>query len=65
MGYMPEWDGTHRSLGMELGSGDGNITGAGFARYLRTTEEYDMTPNAINAAYDLIGTIGRTMEVMV
>ena len=64
MGYMPEWDGTHRSLGMELGSGDGNITGAGFARYLRTTEEYDMTPNAINAAYDLVGTIGRTMGVM-
>ena len=49
---------------MELGSGDGNITGAGFARYLRTTEEYDMTPNAINAAYDLVGTIGRTMGVM-
>jgi hypothetical protein len=40
------------------------MSGANFARYLRGTEEYDMTPNAINAAYNLVGDIGRTMGVM-
>jgi len=64
MGYMPEWDGVHQTVGMQLGSGEGNMSGANFARYLRGTEEYDMTPNAINAAYNLVGDIGRTMGVM-
>tara|TARA_B100000470_G_C19793610_1_gene393285 strand:+ start:367 stop:2373 length:2007 start_codon:yes stop_codon:yes gene_type:complete len=64
MGYDPQWDGIHRDLGMELGSGEGNMSGANFARYLRGTEEYDMTPNAINNAYNLVGDIGRTMGVM-
>ena len=63
MGYSPEWDGAHMSMGVDMLK-DGNITGANFATFLRSTDEYDMTPNAINNAYRLIGTIGETMGVM-
>ena len=63
MGYSPQWDGTHMSMGIDMLK-DGNITGANFATFLRSTDEYDMTPNAINNAYSLINTIGETMGVM-
>lgn len=62
MGYTPEWDGNHQTIAMQLGTGA--VTGAGLASYLRSTDEYDLTPNAINNAYSLIGTIGETMGVM-
>jgi len=59
MGYKPQWVGQHRELAVDvLGRND---TATGFARYLRGTEEYDGTTNAVNKAFRTVSDLNRLM----
>ena len=59
MGYKPQWLGQHRELAVDvLGRND---TATGFARYLRGTEEYDGTTNAVNKAFSTVSNLNRLM----
>ena len=66
MGYSPQWDGRHKDMAVQLGGlqlEDGDTTqmsGGDFARWLRTTEEYDQSPG-INNAYELVTGLGQLM----
>ena len=67
MGYSPQWDGRHKDMAVQLGGlqlEDGDTTqmsGGDFARWLRTTEEYDQSPRGINNAYELVTGLGQLM----
>ena len=59
MGYKPQWLGQHRELAVDvLGRND---TATGFAKYLRGTEEYDGTTNAVNKAFSTVSNLNRLM----
>ena len=68
LGYSPQWDGRNRDMAVTLGGlmVEGEepgtaMSGGDFARWLRTTEEYDQSPRGINDAYQLVTGLGRAM----
>ena len=68
LGYSPQWDGRNRDMAVTLGGlmVEGEepgtaMSGGDFARWLRTTEEYDESPRGINDAYQLVTGLGRAM----
>ena len=68
LGYSPQWDGRNRDMAVTLGGlmVEGEepgtaMSGGDFARWLRTTDEYDESPRGINDAYQLVTGLGRAM----
>lgn len=68
LGYSPQWDGRNRDMAVTLGGlvVEGEepgtaMSGGDFARWLRTTDEYDQSPRGINDAYQLVTGLGRAM----
>ena len=68
LGYSPQWDGRNRDMAVTLGGlmVEGEepgtaMSGGDFARWLRTTDEYDESPRGINDAYQLVTGLGRVM----
>tara|TARA_R110002020_G_scaffold387576_1_gene598366 strand:- start:625 stop:2442 length:1818 start_codon:yes stop_codon:yes gene_type:complete len=68
LGYAPQWDGRNRSMAVTLGGlmVEGEepgtaMSGGDFARWLRTTDEYDQSPRGMNDAYQLVTGLGRAM----
>ena len=59
MGYKPQWQGEHMEMGVDVLSRKDTATG--FAKYLRGTQEYDRTPNAINKGFSVITDLNRLM----
>lgn len=59
MGYKPQWQGSHMEMGVDVLSRKDTATG--FAKYLRGTQEYDRTPNAVNKGFSMITDLNRLM----
>ena len=63
-GYTPSWDGSEREMGMTLGNDPAVLSGANFAHYLRTTDEYDRSEAGLNRGYDLMQTMGKALGLV-
>ena len=63
-GYTPSWDGAEREMGMTLGNDPAVLSGANFAHYLRTTDEYDRSEAGLNRGYDLMQTMGKALGLV-
>ena len=51
-------------MGMTLGNDPAVLSGANFAHYLRTTDEYDRSDAGLNKGYDLMQTMGKALGLV-